>query len=164
MSWKCQICKKDYGGQESDPPPLCREKPDCKKKGEFACKWEADEVPGWKFTSGDLKKPSKSAAALQDLNELLKKAGNIYSCQIGTVVGGQLVKKGKKIKGLKDENARIDIQSPPKGAYNVQYQIGDDSVANVIFTEQDAQEDVFENLRESLKQTKKATSPNVGKK
>jgi hypothetical protein len=95
---------------------------------------------------------------------LLGKAGNLYSCQIGTVVGGMEVKKGKKIKGLKNEDARIDIQSPPRGAYNVQYQIGADSVANVIFTEEDPQSEVYANLRESLKQTKKATSPTVGKK
>jgi hypothetical protein len=64
MGWLCQVCKKDYGGEETDSAPPCFEKPDCKKKGAFACKWEAGAVPEWKFTSGDLTKPSKASDAL----------------------------------------------------------------------------------------------------
>jgi len=164
MGWKCQVCGKDHGGAEDDGAPLCYEKPECKKKGAFACKWEDEEAPEWTFESGKLTKPSRMAPAVADLNKLISNAGNIYSKSIGTVVGGQNIKKGKKIKGLNDPNARIDIQSPLKSAYNVHYQIGDDSVACVIFTDDDKEAEIFENLRESLKQCKKAVSPSAGAK
>ena len=70
---------------------------------------------------------------------------------------------GKKV-GVKlnDESARIDTQNPPKkDTFNVQYQIGEDSVACVIFTAYDDRGEVLQQLRESLNKNKKATSPNV---
>jgi hypothetical protein len=98
-----------------------------------------------------------------DLEKLIAEcSGNLYTSQVGTVVGGIAIKgNAKKVAGLKDASARIDTQNPPPGAFNIQYQTGTTSHACVIFDQTDPQEIVLEKLLQSFKSGRQLRSPRV---
>ena len=160
MGWVCQICGKKYDAPKGKKGPLCYEKPGCKAKGEYACVWKDEEKTEWKWESGDLSSAPKGAE--DDLATLVGKGGNYYSASIGTIVGGNAIKSGKKVDGLTHDSARIDTQNPPKkGTYNVQFQVGKASLACVIFTGEDKEGTVKAMLKKSLKDRKKGISPSA---
>jgi hypothetical protein len=97
----------------------------------------------------------------EDLVKLIARcSGDLYSHEIGTIVGGWDT-KGKKIDGLSDQSARIDRQNPPPNAFNIQYQVGNASCAGVIFDISDPREVVLEKLLESFDAVRQFRSPRV---
>jgi hypothetical protein len=122
---------------------------------------EEDYRAGWIEEDGEI---TTFPAGRDDLVTLIGQCGgNLHSTQIGTVVGGTGVKgKVKKVAGLTYTTARIDRQNPPPGAFNVQYQVGEDSHACVIFDLSDPSEVVLEKLLASFDTGRQLRSPRVG--
>ncbi len=122
---------------------------------------EIDYRAGWIEEDGDL---TSFPNGRDDLVELINQcSGNLYSTQIGTIVGGIAIKgSGKKVSGLNDESARIDRQNPPPNAFNIQYQIGGASCACVIFDQSDPSDVVLEKLLASFDSGRQLRSPRVG--
>jgi hypothetical protein len=122
---------------------------------------QADDYrAGWIEEAGQI---TRFPSGRDDLVTLIDEcSGNLYSTQIGTVVGGIAVKGNvKKVAGLTDATARIDRQNPPPGAFNVQFQIGGQSHACVIFDQSDPQEIVLEKLLASFDSGMQLRSPRV---
>lgn len=117
-----------------------------------------DYRQNWRHEAGDL---TSKPTARSDLDKLIEAlAGNIYSDKVGSVVGGFAVKGNCKKIPLDDSSARIDRQNPvKKGTFNLQFQVGETSLACVIFAADDPQEVVLEKLIESFAQGIKVISP-----
>ncbi len=121
-----------------------------------------DYSAGWSEEPGEI---TQRPDGRDDLLTLIDQcSGNLHSTQIGTVVGGTGVKgKGvKKVSGLTYTTARIDRQNPPPGAFNVQYQIGEESHACVIFDLSDPTKVVLDKLPASFDSGMQLRSPRVG--
>lgn len=163
MGWVCNKCGKDNGGVQGVRKD-CFETKKCKDAGQFACSWASPPEPEWTYLPGQLSTPGNMPKATEDLTELIKQlAASVHSAVAGTLVGGMLAKKGKRIEGLNDPNARLDIQnSPGKGKYNLQYQIGNYSVACVLYTDEDSEGKVLGELHASLRAHQNSRSPSYG--
>jgi hypothetical protein len=163
MGWTCNKCGKDNGGVESKRE-FCYQTKVCKDAGKFACSWIGEAAPEWTYATGQLSTPKRMDKAEADLVVLIQNlSAPVHTASSGTLVGGTAVKKGKKVSGLNDANARLDIQnSPGPGKYNLQYQIGDDSVACVLYTAEDSEGTVLGKLRDSLRAHMNARSPSFG--
>ena len=100
-----------------------------------------------------------------DLDVLIERVrggtGNLYRRNIGTVVGGRAIRNGVRVEGLNDQSSRIDVQNPPgQGQHNVQFQVGGNSYAGVLFEDEDPLDDVLHNLRRAFDNARQARSPN----
>ncbi len=123
---------------------------------------EEQQAPAWTYVAGDLFSSAKSNVR-DDLVTLSGQIGGaVARNKIGTLVGGIAIKSkdAKKVAGLNNPSARIDLQNPPKrGTYNLQYQIGTKSYAGVLFVGEDSQDEVLAQLVESFDRHQMAHSP-----
>jgi hypothetical protein len=122
---------------------------------------EDDFSAGWIEEAGQIQPGSDEGR--EDLVTLIAQcSGNLYSTQIGTVVGGIAISgNAKRVQGLHDTSARIDRQNPPPDAFNIQYQAGGQSHACVIFHQSDPSNVVLDKLLESFDSGMQLRSPRV---
>jgi hypothetical protein len=121
---------------------------------------EEDEPEPWLFEAGQLA-PRANRDVVEDLDTMLAQlSASFHGPGIRSLIGGFAVKGDcKKIK-LNNVSARVDREkSPGKSTYQVQYQMGGNSYANVVFCDADSEDEVKLQLAESLRLHQKATSP-----
>ena len=121
---------------------------------------EEDGPEEWVFEAGELAARA-NRDVVDDLDTMLEQiSASFHGAGIKSLIGGFAVKgECKKIK-LNNASARVDREkSPGNKTYNVQYQMGGNSYANVVFCDADSQDEVKHQLAESLRLHQKATSP-----
>ncbi len=120
------------------------------------------EGDGWLLEDGDVTRDGGDYA--DDLATLMDRVrsgtGNMYSRHIGTLVGGRGARSGVRIDGV-TASARIDRQNPPPNAYNVAFQVGNDTYGAVIFTDADALITVLAHLLTAYQNGQIAISPSA---
>jgi hypothetical protein len=130
-------------------------KPDLKEEA-------ADEEEAWILEDGDVTADDGTYSG--DLATLGARVvggtGNLYSRQIGTLVGGRGARSGVRIDGV-EPSARIDRQNPPPGAYNVAFQVGANTYGAVLFTDLDAAATVIAQLIRAYNNGQIAVSPSA---
>lgn len=139
------------------------------KTGELTPAAEEEKEQGeWGQEKGNftsIKGKGNSDNALGDLKTLIGTKPILHQEKSGTVVGGIAIKKGKKIDGLNDPSARIDIQnSPGKGLYNVQYQKETGSVCGIKFTGDDQVDTLYQMLLKAFAEGGFRVSPSYEEK
>ncbi|MBV9282796.1 MAG: hypothetical protein JOZ41_22195 [Chloroflexi bacterium] len=115
----------------------------------------------WRSEAGDLVSEDTYNDSATDLNTLLNALSrDLHTVGPRTLIGGYAVKakNAPKVETV-NASARIDAQAPISGAYNIQFQIGDDSLANVVFTDADKEPQIKRYLRRSLREGQKYLSP-----
>jgi hypothetical protein len=132
-----------------------------------AAEQEAEEARNaWIYE--DAQYPARLPAGVaEDLDKLLGQCPPMHQSKVHTLVGGSEAKgKGvKKIAGLVNPSARIDVQAPlrqrPVQIYNIQYQVGGATIAGLLFTQEDLEAALHREMRESLRLHQKAVSPSA---
>lgn len=116
---------------------------------------------GGKFTSLKGKEKKGADNDLSILCDAVKKGkGNIYSTNIQTVAGGHSKEKEKY--GLAFSTSRIDVQIPlSEGVYNLQYQLGNNSICGVFFTDEDTLDQVMDELMKAFAENVFRVSPSA---